>query len=86
MGIVALMGNKTIITRKYPQRFFSVLNVMDYMMSYEGVVTTSYVLIEKSMLFTGGEESMVEQVLHAVGKILGEWCCLVWVCFFVVVC
>ncbi|GFR81558.1 fatty acid synthase-like [Elysia marginata] len=71
VGIVAQMGNQVIITRKFPQRFFNVLNVFDYMMSSAAVVTTSYVLIERSMIAAGGEESMVDQVLKAVGKILG---------------
>ena len=74
VGTVALMGtgNETIICRKYPQRFFNVLSVFDYMMSSDNAVTISYVLVEKSMGVAGGEESMVDQVLRAVGKVLGE--------------
>ncbi|RUS75295.1 hypothetical protein EGW08_016938, partial [Elysia chlorotica] len=73
VGTVALMGtgNETIICRKYPQRFFNVLSVFDFMMSSDNVVTISYVLVEKSMGVAAGEESMVDQVLRAVGKVLG---------------
>ncbi|GFO05601.1 fatty acid synthase [Plakobranchus ocellatus] len=71
VGILAPKGKKTIISGKYPQRFYNVLNIFDFMMSQDNLIISSYVLVEKELDYSGGEGSMADQAANAIGKILG---------------
>ena len=72
VGFLAVTGSKIMTSRKHPQRFYNVLDVFDFMMSSNGVITTSVVLVDKAKGVFDDKTSGADQVLREVGKILGK--------------
>nr|QMU95645.1 fatty acid synthase [synthetic construct] len=71
VGFVGTKGNNVVIEGKWPQRMYNCLQVCDYFLSQNRPVVACHVLAEKVKAAVEGEETVGQQVIKAVGNVLG---------------